>query len=49
MQSHPLDSPKFREWLKEQDEKYIAYGIYDSKWAELFDQFLEDTREANNA
>ena len=48
MKSHPLDSPKFREWYKEQDEEYMEYGIYDSRWAELFDQFLEDEKEASH-
>jgi hypothetical protein len=42
MNTHPLDSVKFREWYKEQDEEWMAYGIYDSRWAELFDQFLEE-------
>lgn len=40
--SHPLDNPAFREWYKEQDEEWMAYGIYDSRWAELFDQFLDE-------
>lgn len=44
MKSHPLDSPGFREWYKEQDEEYMEYGIYDSRWAELFDQYLEETQ-----
>ena len=43
MKSHPLDSKAFREWYKEQDEEYMAYGIYDSRWAELFQQFLDET------
>jgi hypothetical protein len=47
MKSHPLDSKAFREWYKEQDEEYMEYGIYDSRWAELFEHFLDD-QCANN-
>jgi hypothetical protein len=43
MSWHPLDDPQFREWYKEQDEEWMAYGIYDSRWEALYDQFLEDT------
>ena len=47
MNSHPLDSPAFREWYKERDEEWMTYGIYDSRWAELFDEFLAEQCEHN--
>ena len=43
MNWHPLDNPDFRAWLKEQDtEPDFAYGIYDSQWGELYQQYLDD-------
>ena len=45
--THPLDQRGFREWYKEQDEEWMAYGIYDSRWAELFDQYLAEQYENN--
>ena len=48
MNTHPLNNKKFREWYKERDEEYMAYGIYDSQWAELFDEFLDETTGDND-
>jgi len=41
---HPIDDPKFREWMQENDMEPndMAYGIYDSKWTELYEQYKED-------
>ena len=41
---HPLDNSDFRVWLRDVvgDEPEMAYGIYDSGWADLYDQYLDD-------
>jgi hypothetical protein len=41
---HPLDDPKFRQWqIDTQDgEPDFAYGLYDSKWTELYETYKED-------
>jgi hypothetical protein len=51
---HPLDDSGFREWLRDEyDENYLsmAYGIYDSGWMELYEQYEDDVkyREEQNA
>jgi len=45
MKWHPLDEPKFREWIDENDIglDHFHLGLYDSKWGELYETFKEET------
>ena len=44
MGTHPLDDPKFREWMDENDIdlSHFHYGIYDSKWNELYETYQQE-------
>ena len=42
---HPLDDAEFAEWVRDQDCSDFSYGIYDSKWLELYDNYKEEVLE----
>lgn len=46
---HPCDDPKFCEWLEEYDgdTNDFAYGLYDSKWGDLYETYKEDIAHGN--
>lgn len=45
MKQHPLDNKAFREWMDENDIAldHFHYGIYDSRWGELYETFLDES------
>jgi len=38
----PVDDPNFMEWVRDEyGEPQFAYGVYDSQWIALYDDYLE--------
>jgi len=42
---HPLDNAEFAEWARDQDTSDFFYGINDSKWLDLYDNYKDEVLE----